>query len=99
MSGFQEILVILLIIAVVFFLPRMTGRGRTPARSRGPVSSAVKSLSGRTRLAILLSVIWTASASFYCKPWQGDPLPFLSVGIAPVAIGWGLLWVLAGFRK
>ena len=98
MSGFQEILVIALLVAVIFILPRRLGRQRNSGRSAG-VPATLKALSGRIRLALLLSLIWIASASFYWRPWQGEPLPFLTIGVAPIVVCWGLIWVLAGFRK
>ena len=99
MSGFQEILVIGLIIAVIFVLPRMTGRGNRPSPSRARPLSGLGALSVRIRLAIVASALWVILASALFRPWQGDPVPFFYAGLGPVAVAWGLIWVLAGFRR
>ena len=98
MSGLSEILLILLIIVVLFFLPRMVSRS-APATRKPPPRPLVKRLSGRFRLAILVSVVWPAAVAFWLKPWQGNQLLFVAVGAAPVVVGWGGYWGLAGFRQ
>ena len=94
MSGLQEILVIVLVIAFILFLPRVTGRGtaKTASKTR-------QTLSGRVRLAILASVIWLLACATYFKPWTGEILAFTLVGLCPVIMGWGALWVIDGFKK
>jgi hypothetical protein len=98
LSGLSEILLILLIIVVLFFLPRMVSRS-APAARKPPPRPLVKRLSGRFRLAILASVIWPAAAALWLRPWQGNQLLFVALGAAPVIVGWGVYWVLAGFRQ
>ena len=98
MSGLSEILLILIIVIVLFFLPRMVSRSAPPVR-KAPPRPLVKRLSGRLRLAILASVIWPAAAALWLQPWQGNQLLFVAVGAAPVLVGWGAYWVLAGFRQ
>ena len=98
MSGLTEILLILVIIVVLFFLPRMVSRS-APAARKPPPRPLVKRLSGRFRLAILASAIWPAAAAFWLKPWQGDHLLFVGIGATPVIVGWGLYWVIAGFKQ
>lgn len=96
MSGFQEILVILLILLGVLYLPRRgvrEGAGNM-RRARRPLT-----MSGRVRLAIALSVLWPAALVFYLRPWEGDPLPFLGFGLLPVAAGWAAAWVVTGYRR
>ena len=39
--------------------------------------------------------MWTT----YFKPWTGEVLAFTLVGLFPVIIGWGALWVIDGFKK
>lgn len=98
MSGLSEILLILLIVVVLFFLPRMVSRS-APAARKAPPRPLVKRLSGRLRLAILASVVWLAAAALWLQPWQGNHVLFVAVGAAPVIVGWGAYWVLAGFRQ
>jgi hypothetical protein len=96
MSGFQEILVIVLILLGVLYLPR---RGRR--EGGGGMRRADRSLtmSGRFRLAIVVSVLWPVAIAFYLKPWEGDPLLFAAAGLLPVAAGWAAAWVIKGYRR
>jgi hypothetical protein len=93
-----EILLILLIIVVLFFLPRMVSRSTAPVRQKGPRLLRGK-LSGRLRLAILVSAVWLAAAALWLAPWQGNQVLFVWIGAAPVIVGWGIFWVLAGFKQ
>lgn len=90
----QELLVLIVIALAIFYLPRMMGRRAVPepARRRPP-------LTGRMRLAILISLFWVAGSAAILKPWQNDPLPFLSLGIAPAAAAWGAVWVRFGYKR
>ena len=90
-SGIQEILVILLIILAILFVPRMLPRKQPllPAAT-GPRRLAAK-LTGRIRLAIVVSVIWLLIAVAYFEPWHRPINPFLYFGICPVAIAWGII--------
>jgi len=95
-SGIQEILLIVLIIAGLFFLPRLVNRSgveepKTPRPSRR--------LGGGLRLALFASGLWAAAACLWWRPWEGDALPFVLIGLGPVALAWGLAWVALGFRK
>lgn len=94
MSGLQEILVIVLIIAFILFLPRLTGRSNEKTSKK-----SLQTLSGKSRLAITISVIWLLLWTTYFKPWTGELLAFTLVGVCPVIIGWGALWVVDGYRK
>ena len=98
MSGLTEILLILLIVVVLFFLPRMVSRPASPVR-KVPPQPLMKKISGRWRLAILASVIWLVATALWLKPWTGNQTLFVGVGAAPVIVGWGLVWVMAGFRR
>jgi anti-sigma factor RsiW len=96
MSGFQELLVILLIVFAIIFMPRMIPR--KPARRVGP-NGRRSALSGRMRLGVALSVFYLAGAAAWLAPWSKDPLPFLYAGVGPVFAGWLCYWVVAGFRR
>lgn len=93
MSGVNEILIIAAIVAGIFFVPRMM-----PAKRQVQVSSKVIALSGKTRLAIAISIIYPLAAAAYFQPWRQDPMIFLYVGIGPVALYWLLKCVVAGQR-
>jgi len=90
----QEILVLIVIAAAIFYLPRVIGRKRAPVRE-----VRRRALTGWMRLAILITVFWIAGSAVIHKPWQGDVLPFFYTGLAPVAALWGSTWVWFGYRK
>ncbi len=96
MSGFQEILVIILILLGVLYFPR---RGRREGGADMRRVNQLVAMSGRMRLAIVMSALWPAAVAFYLKPWQGDPLPFVGIGLLPVAAAWAAAWVIRGYRR
>jgi hypothetical protein len=98
LSGLTEILLILLIVVVLFFLPRMVSRPSSPVR-KAPAQSLMKKMSGRWRLAILASVIWLAATALWLQPWAGKQTLFVGIGAAPVVVGWGVWWVVSGFKQ
>ncbi len=95
MSGLQEILVIVLLFVLIIFLPRRLGR----AGSEKKTGKMLKALSGRVRLGVVVSVIWLVSWTVYFRPWSGEILGFVLIGLCPVILGWGALWVADGFKK
>jgi hypothetical protein len=95
-SGIQEILVLVAIIVGVIFLPRILNRGQVQ-RVAAPKPAVV--LSGKIRLAIAASVLWTAVIAAYMQPWKNDLFPFLYVGLGPVILGWIIFWVYTGFIR
>lgn len=96
MSGFQELLVIVLIILTIVFMPRILPRkGERPFRRISPRQG----LSGRMRLGIALSVFYLGGMAAWLAPRQKDPLLFLWAGAGPVLAGWLIWWVAAGFRR
>ena len=97
MSGLQEILILVLIIVGLWTLPRLLQRGKAGGGDSSPAPSGP--LRGRTRLAILASGLWPAGAAVLLKPWHGNLLLFLVVGLLPVGLGWGIAWVVLGFKK
>jgi hypothetical protein len=98
LSGLSEILLILVIVIVLFFLPRMVSRSAPPVR-RPVRQPLMKKITGRWRLAILVSVVWLAATALWFRPWTGSQTQFVVLGAAPVIVGWGVVWVMAGFRK
>lgn len=98
-SGFQEILLIGLIIVGILVLPRMIKPQQAPPQiaSYRPTSR----LTWTFRLAIVLSILWPAGWTLYFKPWhqQSSVVPLILVGIGPVVVGWCIKWVLAGMKN
>lgn len=98
-SGLQELLVILLIIAFLFLLPRLMQRGRKNSSGASTFVQPKLSLSRSLRLAVVLTVLWLLVSLGYFQPWKGDTSPFLYVAIVPVAAVWGAIWIAYGRRK
>jgi len=95
-TGIQEILVLVAIILVILFLPRILNRGK----ERKPLEAKPAFVvTGKMRLAIAASLLWPAAIAAYIQPWKHDLVPFLYLGLGPVALGWTLYWVFSGFRK
>jgi hypothetical protein len=95
-TGIQEILVLVVIILVILFLPRILNRGQEKKTVK-PESAFV--LSGKLRLAIAASILFPAVVAALIQPWKKDLIPFLYLGFAPVAVVWIIYWVFIGFRK
>jgi hypothetical protein len=95
MPGYQEILIISAIVAGVIFIPRMMA----PKKQALKMIRARKSLSGRWRLAIALSIVYPLIAAAIMQPWHKNPTAFVSIGLGPVLLGWLVYWVLQGFRR
>lgn len=107
----QEILVVVVIALAIFFLPRLLGRKSTSdveqhsipqqrfqARAVNRVSKI--SLTGRLRLAILITILWILANAAFFKPWGGHPmLIFILVSLGPVIVFWGGVWVWFGYKK
>lgn len=96
MSGFQELLVIVMIVLAIVFMPRiMPRKGERTVRGGRPR----KALSGRMRLGIALSVFYIGGMAAWLTPWRTDPFLFLWAGVGPVLAGWLICWVAVGFRR
>ena len=92
----QEILVMIAVALALFALPRILGKRPEPP----PIRIVRRPpLTGRMRLAILLTLFWILGSAAILEPWQSDVFPFLYVGLAPVAALWGAAWVWFGYRK
>jgi hypothetical protein len=90
--GFQEMGLLVVIVLILFFLPRFRTKAQAPPPRR------LGSLSGRMRLALVVSMAWPLGVAYVMKPWQGELFNFFGIGLAPVALGWALAWVVAGYR-
>jgi len=91
----QEMLVIVLLFALILFLPRRLGRAGSAEKS----GNIMKTLSGKARLGVIVSALWLLLWSVYFRPWSGELLVFALVGLCPVILGWGIHWVVEGFKK
>lgn len=92
----MEILLIVAIVLGIFMLPRLM--------TRKPESDLQLRLqgyrfTGRMRFAIVASLLWPAIVAFFLEPWEGHWPLFFYVAAGPVALLWGIYWVLSGFRK
>ena len=96
-SGMQELLLIVLIVLGIFLVPRMMKP--MPAPRKALLRRPAVRLSRALRLAIILSILWPAACALYFEPWQQNGIPFVTLGIGPVVVGWSLKWVLAGLRN
>jgi len=96
MSGVTEILLIIAIILGIFMLPRLMSGKAEQVRQRSEGGSP---LSGRMRFAILASLLWPVLMAFFLKPWNSRWVVFFYTAIGPVALIWGISWVVAGFRR
>ena len=96
-SGFQEILLIGLIIVGIFILPRMIKPQPPPKKMtlRRPRPRLTRSL----RLAVVISILWPVCWALTIKPWQQNGVLFAVVGLGPVVIGWSVKWILAGMKN
>ena len=94
-SGIQEILVLVAIILGILFLPRILNRN--PGKNAAPRPAVV--LSGKMRLAIAASILWPAAMAAFMQPWKDGLVPFLYIGLGPVAVGWIVFWVFTGFLR
>lgn len=99
-SGFNEILLIVVILLAILFIPRMTApKSRFVKAPKRHLFRGVLQLGAWWRLALLISLLWILGATAYFRPWQDDVAKFLFIGMGPLIIGWGIAWVVAGLRK
>ena len=66
-------------------------------------------ISGGYRVLVIISMIWLVMALIETKPWPqyGNIMRayymnwdgFLGVGILPLLLLWGIIWIAKGFKK
>jgi len=93
-SGIQEILVVVFILLVILYLPKRTARNENETSKK---SSTL--LSGWLRLGILASFVWLAAVAGTVHILAENSILFLYFGAGPVALAWGVAWVVNGYRK
>ena len=95
-TGINEILVLVLLIACILILPRLfkgdSGRKASAAKK-------IKNLSAKLRFNIVLTLAWPMSMALYLKPWDDHLILFISYGVAPVIFVWAIIWIMAGKKK
>ena len=100
--GPQELMLLALVAIGVFVLRRVI-RAQLPEESRPldspPPAAPEPRIPAPMRLALVATGIFVVVAALVLRPWARDPLSFFSYGILPVAIAWGLGWVMAGVGR
>ncbi len=95
MPGINEIVLVVVIAIALFFLARKSHR--RPVMK--PVFSFKEKMGGRKRLTIVASIFWPIFIGVYLEPWHNNALHFIYIGIMPVAVVWGIAWVIDGYKK
>jgi hypothetical protein len=94
MFGIQKILMVAAIILGLLYVPRMFAK-----RPKRPQPALKIKFSGKIRMALAASVVYTAIVAWCLQPWIKDPVLFLYVGLGPILLSWLLYWVFLGFKK
>ena len=95
MPGINEIVLVVVIAIGLFFLARKSPR--RPVMK--PVFSPKEKIGGWKRLSIVASIFWPTFIGIYLEPWRNNALHFIYFGIMPVAVVWGIAWVIDGYKK
>jgi len=98
-AGVQEILVLVIIILAIFLLPRIFSKEDPAKAANFSVSGVLSTLTGKMRLALIMSLVWPLTVAGYLQPWKTGVHLFLYVGLGPVFVGWGVRWIAAGFKR
>ncbi len=98
LSGIKEIVIIIVVLVGLFMLPRLLRRGSVSRTDHGNPTAINDSNRGVLRLAWLCSLLWVALAAVFLNPFAGNVLLFCGVGVLPVGLGWGIRWVVLGFK-
>ena len=97
MTGISEMLLLILLIALIFILPRMFKGESAINKKAGP--AVLKSLQAKTRGLIVISIVYPLCTAFYLKPWHGHGVVFVFYGLFPVFLIWAIIWIFAGKKK
>lgn len=95
-TGINEILVLVLLIACIFILPRLFKKDSDRKVSS---SKKIKNLSAKIRFSLVLTLTHPIVAALYLKPWENNPIVYLSYGVAPVFLFWAIAWIVAGKKN
>ncbi len=94
MTGVSEILVLILLISGILILPRMFKPAPVKTSRQKPLP-----LSKTKRVGIVLSFLIPIAAALGFKPWGGNLVLFICIGIIPVALAWAIAWILTAQKK
>ncbi len=94
MTGVSEILVLILLISGILILPRIF----KPA-PKAVQGKKKRTLSKKKRAGVVVSVLIPITAAMVLKPWNGNLVLFVSIGIIPVALAWAMVWILSAQKK
>ena len=94
MTGVSEILVLILLISGILILPRMFKPA--PKAVQGKKN---KQISKTRRAGIVVSVLIPIIAAIGLKPWNGNLVLFVSIGIIPVVLAWAVVWIMAAQKQ
>jgi hypothetical protein len=98
LSGIKEVVIVVCVLVGLFMLPRFIRLGGSKSASGEGQKQPGRKIQGLMRIAILFSVLWVVGAAVLLNPSSGRILPFLGGGVLPVAMGWGIRWVVLGFK-
>ncbi|MCG8687912.1 MAG: hypothetical protein MI892_23750 [Desulfobacterales bacterium] len=96
MTGISEVLVLILLITGILILPRMLKPAPKKATNTKVASGPV---SMKMRAGIVASILFLIICTLVIKPWQGDLILFISIGILPVALIWSIFWIFSAKNK
>lgn len=94
MSGIQEILVVILVFLVIFYLPKRAARNNREILARSSLP-----LSFRLRLGILASLVWLSVLAGALHMLAGDWVLLIYAGVGPVLLAWGIAWVVTARNR
>lgn len=96
MTGISEILVLLLLIVCVLILPRLF---KGESSKKAPSIIKFKKLTAKIRFGVILTFAYPVVMALYFKPWDDGLIPYISFGVIPVFLAWGIVWVMGGKKK
>ncbi|MDA3917610.1 MAG: hypothetical protein PF690_11635 [Deltaproteobacteria bacterium] len=96
MTGINEILVLVLLIACILILPRLF---KKDSAKKVSASKKIKNLSAKIRFSIVLTLAYLIIAALYLKPWENNPIVYLSYGVVPVFLTWAIAWIVTGKKN
>lgn len=96
MTGLTEILVLIFLILGVLILPRLF---KPLPEKKSKNSDTLFKLSPLKRAYIIISIGYPIGIALYQRPWEGNTLAFITIGILPVLIFWSVIWIWQGREK
>ena len=105
-SGSSPLLIVCIVIALaicivliyILFLRKYLGRTISCHKELKKGVNCIMELSGRMRIVIVMSVLWIL-VFFAIAVEEHEMLIFLTFGIIPIITGWGIAWILRGFKE